>query len=688
VKRFLLTTLSLSLACAFAQAAPAKAVKPAGAASAAKTAQASGIDPQYIDEAVRPQDDFFVHFNGKWLAKTEIPADKARWGGFEIVREDIQPQLKAIIEEASTGKLKGAEAKKIGDLYASYMDEKRIEALGTKPLAPEMARIAALKDKAQLAEHFAHNSVTGLPAPMSFGVSQDAKDSTRYAVYLGQSGLGLPDRDYYLKLDDPKMADTRAKYEAHVARMLTMAGNANGAADAKAIVALETELAKVQWTRVENRDPVKRYNRVEVAKLNELMPGFDWNTYLKAAGVAGKTDYVVVSQPSYMTGLNGLIASVPLDTWKAYFQWHLVRSFAAALPKSFVDENFAFYGTVLTGVTEQRPRWKRGVGAVEGNLGEAVGKLYVQRHFPAERKARMQDMIKNLLAAYKQSIDEIDWMSPETKKQAQAKLAAFTPKIGYPDKWRDFSGVEVKRDDLVGNLIRLDEFNRAYNTAKLGKPIDKTEWGMTPQTVNAYYRPTANEIVFPAAILQPPFFDPKADDAVNYGGIGAVIGHEISHGFDDSGSQYDGTGNLRMWWTKEDNEKFKAKTKMLVEQYNAFSPVPGYNVNGSLTLGENIADNSGLAIAYKAYKISLKGKPAPVINGLTGDQRFFMGWGQVWRSKAREENQISLLKTDPHSPGQFRTNGTLRNQPAFYEAFGVKPGDKMYLAPEQRVIIW
>ncbi|HWJ95894.1 MAG TPA: M13-type metalloendopeptidase, partial [Telluria sp.] len=415
---------------------------------------------------------------------------------------------------------------------------------------------------------------------------------------------------------------------------------------------------------------------------------YDLKAALAAAGIGNKVDYLIVAQPSYLTGFDNVVQRTDLETIKSYFQWQLLREYSPFLSKAFVDENFSFYGTALTGVEQNRPRWKIGVSTVEGALGEALGRQYVEKHFPAERKARMQELVKNVLAAYKESIDGLDWMSPATKKEAQAKLAKFNPKIGYTNKWRDYSKLTIRADDLVGNVMRASTFAYNRNINKLGKPIDREEWGMTPQTVNAYYNSRLNEIVFPAAILQPPFFNMDADDAVNYGAIGAVIGHEIGHGFDDKGSQSDGDGNLRNWWTDEDRAKFKAKTDALVKQYSAFSPVPGYNVNGELTLGENIGDNSGLAIAYKAYKISLGGKPAPVIDGLTGDQRFFMGFGQVWRSKMRDAAQIQQVKTDPHSPGQFRANGTMRNQPAFYEAFNVKEGDKMYLAPQDRVTIW
>jgi predicted metalloendopeptidase len=648
----------------------------------------SGIDQQYIDSSVRAQDDFFQHLNGEWLKKTEIPADKARWGSFNKLADDALPQLRGIIEGLQAKKGLQGDEQKIAALYASYMNEAQLEKAGVKPLAGELSRIRGIKDKKALPALIAHFNQSGVPAPYGVYVSQDARNSTQYAAHMGQSGLGLPDRDYYLKKDDARLAEVLAKYEQHVSKILALAGNKDAAAKAKAIVALETAMAEAQWTKVQNRDPVKRYNKMEIAQLAELAPGYDWKAALGAVGIASKTDTIIVGQPSYLTAFAKLVDSTPLATWQAYFEWQLLRDASPYLSKAFDEANFAFYGTVLSGVTEQEPRWKRGVGVVEGSIGEGLGKLYVAQYFPAERKARMDELVKNVLAAYKQSVDGLDWMSPETRKQAQDKLAKFTPKIGYPNKWRDYSKLQFTAGNLIGNLQRAAEFSYQYNLNKLGKPIDKEEWGMTPQTVNAYYRPTANEIVFPAAILQAPFFDMRADDAVNYGAIGAVIGHEISHGFDDSGSQFDGDGNLRDWWTKEDRANFKVKGDAMVKQYAAYSPLPGYQVNGELTLGENIADNSGLAIAYKAYKISLKGKEAPVIDGLTGDQRFFMGFGQVWRSKTRDAEQIKRIKTDPHAPGQFRANGTVVNQPGFYEAFGVKEGDKMYVKPEQRVIIW
>ncbi|MFC0250892.1 M13 family metallopeptidase [Massilia consociata] len=673
-----------------ATTATATAATAASAATAKAGAPISGIDTQYIDASVRPQDDFFAHVNGKWLKDTEIPADKSSWGTFAKLRDDTTPQLKAIIEAAQADKSAktGTETQKIGDLYASFMDEARRDALGVKPLGGELRKIRALKDKKGLPNLVAHLSKIGVSTPYGIYVAQDMRESTQHTTYISQSGLGMPDRDYYLKMDDAKLAEIRAKYQVHVEKILALAGEKNAAAQAKAIVDFETELAKVQWTRVENRDPVKRYNKMTLAELSKLAPGYDWKAAAAAAGVGNKLDTIIVNQPSYFAGLNEVLAKTDLATLKSYFEWQLLREYAPYLSTAFKDENFAFYGTALTGTTEQEPTWKRGVATVEGALGEALGKLYVAQHFPPERKARMEELVKNLVHAYGQSIDNLEWMSPTTKKEARAKLAKFTPKIGYPDKWRDYSKLAIKRDDLVGNLMRASTFQYNYRIEKLGKPVDRTEWGMTPQTVNAYYRSTMNEIVFPAAILQPPFFDMRADDAVNYGAIGAVIGHEIGHGFDDKGSQSDGDGNLRDWWTAEDRAAFKARTDKLVKQFASYSPLPGYNLNGELTLGENIGDNAGLSIAYKAYKLSLNGKPAPVIDGLTGDQRFFMGWGQVWRIKMRDQQMVNQVKNGPHSPGQYRANGAVANMPEFYEAFGVKPGDKMYRAPEERVLVW
>ena len=655
----------------------------------------SGIDRSAADPAVRIQDDAFRAVNGKWLATTVISPDKNSAGSFDRLYDDTQPQLRDLIESGAKAAIQSggdpasaAEAKKIGDLYASFMDEARIESLGMRPVASELARIDAVKTKAELAALIGVLDRLGIDTPFSANVHQDAKDSTQYVVDLGQGGIGLPDRDYFLTAKDQRFAVIRAKYEIFLAKLLTMAGENDAARKAKAVFALETALARAQWDRVANRDPVKTYNVVAIERLKTLAPHIDWARYLDAAEITGKADSVVISQPSFIKGLDQAIANTPLSTWRAYFKTRFLTAYAQSLNKAFVDTRFAFVGTVLHGTPENLPRWKRGVSLVEASIGEGLGKLYVARYFPPESKARMDALVQNLLAAYQESIDRLDWMSPETKKEAQAKLAKFMLKIGYPTRWRDYSELEIRRDDLVGNEMRARSFEYRRNIAKLGKPIDRDEWGLTPQTINAYYNPELNEIVFPAAVLQPPFFDPQADDAVNYGAIGAIIGHEISHGFDDQGSQYDGNGNLRVWWTDEDRRRFGEKTKALIAQYSAYAPVKGYNVNGALTLGENIADNSGLAIAAKAYHLSLHGKPAPVIDGLTGDQRLYLGFAQAWQEKNRDETIIAQVKSDPHSPGEFRANGTLMNQTGFDEAFGVKPGDGMYLPPEKRVRIW
>ncbi len=693
-----LLTLGLLAAC------PKAPMNSSNPTTPSAPAAVSGIDVQFVDATVRPQDDFYKYVNGKWLESTPIPADKSRIGSFTTLADDAEIALRTIIENAAKdpNRQPGSEAQKIGDLFASFMDEATIEQKGLAPLHAAFAQVDALADKKEIPALIGKFGQLSIDAPIGAGIHQDNKDSTKYVVDIGQSGLGLPDRDYYLTpaaraahgdiplspADEAKMKEVLGKYQAHIVKMLTLAGDANAATAAAAIIALESELALQQWTKVENRNPNKTYNKVELAKLGDLAPGFDWKRYLVAAGVDGKVDYLIISQPTYIAGFNKILHDTPLATWKAYFRWQILGTYAPYLSKAFVDESFAFYGTVLSGVPENRPRWKRGVSLVEGAVGEGLGKLYVAQYFPPASKARMETLVANLLKAYEQSIDTLDWMSAETKHEARAKLAKFTPKIGYPKTWRDYSSLNISATDLIGNLERARQFEYTRNVNKLGKPIDRDEWGMTPQTVNAYYNPELNEIVFPAAILQPPFFNPAADDAVNYGGIGAVIGHEISHGFDDQGAQYDGNGNLRDWWTKDDHAKFAAKTQALIAQYAAQEAVPGYHVNGELTLGENIADNSGLAIAYKAYQLSLNGGAAPVIDGLSGAQRLYMGWAQVWRGKTRENEAIRRIKTDPHSPASIRGSVTLTNQPGFFKAFDIKPTDKLFVAPEKQIIIW
>jgi predicted metalloendopeptidase len=690
MKRTLCSALIAGLFAGLAHAAPSDNAPNVPAASTqAHALSRAGVDVATLDAAVRPQDDFFRYSQGKWLKDVEIPADRSSWGAFNIAQENVENQIRTLIEAASQDKnaKAGSDGQKMGDYYASYMDEAQRNALGLSPLKGELARVAALKDKKGIAALTAHFNRIGAGAPLDLGVHQDNKDSTRYIVDLAQSGIGMPNRDFYLQ-DDAKLKDTREKYQAHVEKMLTLAGHAHAQDEAARIVALETAIAKAQWSAVENRDPVKAYNKLTLAQLKALAPGFDFGAYLKGTGVAGKVDSVIVSQPSYIQGLDKIIASTPLETWKSYFEFRLLASYAPYLSQPFVDESFAFRGTVLTGAKVNRPLQKRAIAQINRDLGEVVGKVYVQNYFPAERKHQVEEMVHNFLLAYKERIDTLDWMSDATKKQAQAKLAKIAVKVGYPDKWRDYASLTVRRDDLVGNVTRAHEFAHQYEINKLGKPVDRSEWGMTPQTVNAYYNPELNEVVFPAARLQSPLYDADAEPAINYGAVGISIGHEISHAFDDQGAQYDGDGNLRNWWTREDGEKFAAKGKMLVAQYNGYSPVEGFHLNGELTLGENIADNAGAVMASRAYQISLHGKPAPVIDGYTAEQRIFMGMAQARRGKARDAALIAQVKSDPHSPSEFRVNGALRNHPGFYEAYDVKPGDKMYLPKEERVVFW
>jgi putative endopeptidase len=661
----------------------------ARAADRAKPELRSGITGDGIDPKVRPQDDFFRHVNGGWIARTNIPADRPLYGSFVQLLEKSEADLRQIIEEAAKADaLAGSEPRKIGDLFKSFMDEERAEKLGMAPIAEDLKRIDEVRDKAglmRLLAEFQHGGVSGL-----FGgfVRPDDKHSDRYIVNLSQGGIGLPDKSYYA---DSKFKPIRDKYLDHMAAMFQLAGVDSPKDAAGRVLALETELASHHWDRVKSRDRTLTYNKKDRKGLEALTPGLDWTAWLTSFGAREQAvTEVIVRQPDYFTSLAAMLDKVPLDNWKHWLRWHVVHSYAPYLSKPFVDENFAFSGKVLTGAPENRPRWKRGVALVDDALGEAVGRIYVAKRFPPAAKVRMQELVDNLVEAYREDIAQLDWMGPETRRKALEKLAKFHPKIGYPDKWRDYSSLEIRPDDLVGNARRARAFEVARNLAKLGRPVDRDEWLMTPQTVNAYYNAGMNEIVFPAAILQSPFFDMQADDAVNYGGIGAVIGHEIGHGFDDQGSKSDGDGNMVSWWTDADRKQFEARTKMLIDQYSGFEPaqLPGQKVNGALTIGENIGDLGGLSIAHKAYLRSLKGKPAPIIDGLTGDQRFFTGWAQIWRSKYRDAELARRLATDPHSPGEFRCNGVLRNLPEFYEAFGVRQGDKLWLPPEQRVKIW
>ncbi|MBB5366775.1 MULTISPECIES: M13 family metallopeptidase [unclassified Janthinobacterium] len=658
-------------------------------AAGSVAAPVSGIDLKSLDPAVRPQDDFYGYVNGVWTRNTEIPADKSVWGTYIELRETAQGQLKALIDATlkNPGKA-GSDTHKIADLYTSFMDEKARNAAGFKPLQADLAHVAAVKDKKDLPALFAYLQRNGIQTPFSAGVSPDAQNPEQYTVGISQSGLGLPDRDYYLKDDDAKLKAVRGKYQQHIATMLGMSGDKNAAEHAAQILDIETRLAAAQWTRVAMRDPVKSYNRIEFSKFAELAPAFDWATYFKAAGLAPKAASAVVRQPDYLASLSATITAVPLEAWKSYFNWRIIESYAPYMDSATVKERFAFEGTVLRGTPQSEPLWQLALRFTDSAVSDAVGKRYVEMYLPPETKPRVMAMFNNFVASFKDGIDKLDWMGEETKKEAQAKLAALKPNIAYPEKWRDYSAMKTQPHDLIANVRASRVWGRQQNLAKLGKPVDREEWSMTPQTVNASYNPLLNAITIPAAILQPPFFNVKAEDAVNYGLLGITFGHEISHAFDDSGSQYDAHGRLRNWWTAQDRTAFKARAAGLVKQYGAYSPVPGYFINGELTLGENIGDNSGLSVTYNAYERSLGGKPSPVIDGLTGEQRLYIGFAMKWRAKLRPEAAIAQIKSDPHSPGEFRAKGTVMNQPGFYKAFDIKPGDAMYLAPEQRVIMW
>jgi putative endopeptidase len=648
----------------------------------------SGIDVSTFDRNVRPQDDLFQHVNGGWLASTEIPADRSSYGSFDMLIDQARENLRTIVEEAARtpDKAPGSDLQKIGDFYESFMNEQRVEEIGLKALEPELAAIDRIQSKTDLARYFARMFKLNLINPLVGFVDGDAQDPTRDILYVYQGGLGLPDRDYYLK-DDAPLQSYREKYVAFLTTILSLANQPNAGDTAKRIFELESRLARAHWTNVESRDAVKTYNKRALADLPKEFPGFDWAAWAGELGIS-QAPAVVISQPSYVKAFAALVNDTGVDQWKPYLRASLLNGFAPYLNKAMVDAEFGFYGQTLRGVKENEPRWKRAVDTINQNLGEMLGKLYVERHFTPEAKARMEQLVENLRRAFREGIDNLEWMSPETKKEAQAKLAKFRPKIGYPNKWRDYSRVHIVKDDLLGNVTRAFIAENEYQLAKVGKPVDPEEWGMTPQTVNAYYNPVRNEIVFPAAILQPPFFNLEADDAVNYGGIGAVIGHEMGHGFDDQGRRFDGNGVLRDWWTSQDADEYMRRAKLLVEQYNAFEPLPGLHVNGELTLGENIGDLTGVVIAYRAYQLSLGGKPAPVIDGLSGDERFFLGWAQIWRAKERDDALRQLVMTNPHAPEMYRGNGPLRNVPEFYSTFGVKEGDKMWLAPEKRVKIW
>jgi len=648
----------------------------------------SGIEVDQLDDDVRPQDDLFRHVNGRWLATVEIPPDRAAHGAFHVLHDQSELDVRAILEAAAAGDAPdGTDERKVGDLWAAFMDVDAIEAADADPLAADLAEIRAVADADALVALLGRMQRHGTPGAIDFFVDNDGDDATRYVVNLVQSGLGLPDEAYYR---DDAYAEVRAAYVDHLAAVFEMIGDPDPAGAAGRVMDLETALADSHWSTVESRDAVKTHNKRTRAQLDELAPGFAWDAWL--AGLAapdGSFDEVVVRQPDAVAGVAVLLRDRPIEDWRAWLAYHHVRAASPYLSSRFVERNFAFYGTTLSGVPELRERWKRGVQVVEAAMGQGVGRLYVERHFPPEHKERMDRLVHWLVEAYRADITDLAWMSPETRERALEKLDRFTPKVGYPDSWRDYSTLTIDRGDLLGSVRRAAAFESDRNLAKIGAPIDRDEWHMTPQTVNAYYNPGMNEIVFPAAILRWPFFDPDADDAMNFGGIGAVIGHEIGHGFDDQGSRYDGDGNLRDWWTDDDRERFDELTKALVEQYDAYEPegLEGHHVNGALTVGENIGDLGGITIAHKAYLLSLEGDDAPEIDGLTGRQRLFLGWGQVWRMATRDEEQIRRLATDPHSPPEFRAN-VVRNLDEFHDAFDVQPDDGMWLDPDDRVRIW
>lgn len=678
--------LLLPLACALLLACESRTADEAPAETPADLV--SGIDLEGMDTSVRPGDDFFKFVNGRWYAQTEIPADKASIDTFSILHDRSQENQRAIIEAAAAAdNPEGSDRQKVGDLFNSYMDKKGRDVRGLVPLLQDWKRIDAIDSYDNLAVYFAWANQRGFGTPFLLTQYADFKDPTTYMMYTWQSGLGLPDREYYLKGDEQSV-ELRQKYQAHVETMLSLAGYAGpAAAAATTILALETRLAEQHMPKEQTRDRVGLYNMFPLDELPEVMPQFNWEGYLAEAGIAD-IDQLMLAMLDYMKALDGIIVETPLADWRTYLKWQLLNRTASRLTSELDAANFAFYGKTLLGKEQQLPDWKRGVSVVNASLGEIVGKVYVEEHFPPAAKARMEELVNNLLAAYESSIKELDWMTDATRVEALDKLSKFTTKIGYPDEWRDYGGLEIRADDLYGNLVRVAQFNYQRDLDRQSGPVDRNEWQLTPQTVNAYYNPPLNEIVFPAAILQPPFFNLAAEDAVNYGAIGAVIGHEIGHGFDDSGSAFDGDGVLRNWWTDEDRAEFEKRTAKLVKQYDAFQPFEGLHVNGEFTQGENIGDLGGISIGLKAYLASLDGEEPPVIDGFTGVQRVFLGYGQAWRDKTREQTVRQQIATDPHAPAEYRANGAVRNVPEFYEAFDVAESDELYLPPEERVKIW
>lgn len=649
----------------------------------------SGIDLTHISNAIRPQDDLYRHLNGAWIESNEIPADRAVDGAFYALRDNSETAIREIVEAAAASNAPaGSNERKIGDLYSSFMDEAHIESLGWQPIAADLALVSSVTDLPSFTKVLGTLERAGISGLFDSFVTTDKDNPDEYLAYFYQSGLGLPDESYYR---DDTYAQIRDEYVAHIERVLSLVDHAEASDAAARIMAFETALAAHHWDQVRDRDALLTFNKRSWSQFREMLGSLDADTWLAASGIRSDAlSTVVVREPDFFESLTEVLSSTPVAALKDWLTWNIVQSSSPYLSSAFVEENFGFYGRTLTGAQQLRDRWKRGVGLVEGVLGEAAGEIYVAKHFPPAAKARMQELVANLVRAYDQQIRTLDWMSEATKQRALEKLSKFTPKIGYPDTWRDYSALTIDSGDLIGNIRRAAAFSAEREFGKIGTPVDRGEWFMTPQTVNAYYNPGMNEIVFPAAILQPPFFNVDADDAVNYGGIGAVIGHEIGHGFDDQGSRYDGDGRLSDWWTAEDRTEFEKRTAMLIEQYNQLEPAetPGHTVNGAFTLGENIGDLGGLSIAYVAYKLALDGQEGPVIDGLTADQRFFLGWAQVWRSKIRPEAAMQRLAIDPHSPAEFRCNAIVRNVQAFYDAFNVTEGDALWMRPAERVRIW
>ncbi|HEX8062315.1 MAG TPA: M13 family metallopeptidase [Allosphingosinicella sp.] len=686
----LLAASTALAACASGNAPPAGPSETATVAAAAEGPAAPpeadrpqigsfGFDEAGMDRSAAPGDNFYRFANGTWAKNTPIPSDRSNYGMFTLLDDLSRQRTREILDG-----VKDDPDSKIGNAYSAYLDEAAIEARGLAPIEPWLAQIRGLKAKSGYAALAAAADRNGIPGPVGGYVGQDDKDPERYAYSMYQAGLGMPDRDYYLS-QDAKLAETRAAYLKHLTNVLTLAGEADAAARAKAILAFETEIARAHWTQVESRDATRIYNKMTLAALARSAPGFDFAAYSR--GVGADVSDLIVNQPSAMKGIAAAIGRAPLQVLKDQLLVRSLDNYSDYLPRRFDQEAFSFYGTVLSGTPEQEPRWKRGVTFVTNALSDEVSKIYVQRYFPPETKAAADRLVRNVIAAMDRRIDRLEWMAPATRTAAHAKLAAFTPKIGYPDRWRDFSGLQIRRDDPLGNAMRSAHFEHEYNVGKLGKPIYRWEWGMTPMEINAYANFGMVEIVFPAAILQPPFFDPKADDAVNYGGIGAVIGHKLSHHFDDQGAKYNREGRLVDWWTPQDVTAFQSRLDALGAQYDAYEPLPGMHVQGKLTMGENVADLAGLTVAYDAWRQSLGGAEPRVIDGFTGDQRFYLGWAQVWRRNYREANLRQRLLTDPHSPSEQRV-AVVRNLDPWYSAFKVQPGQALYVAPAQRVRIW